>query len=174
MKKETWSQLTLREGGVLLRSWKVEEAAWYLRARDSEVFRWTTEKREFTLAEAEDGIRRANENPHTICLAILDDGCTKIHGNIALVLADDAGTSAEIMYWIAPWARGKRLATRSLRRLCRWAIESLGLKTIRLKTHRDNVRSQLVAERTGFRRTKRVQGAEPVKDHVWFELTWDA
>jgi RimJ/RimL family protein N-acetyltransferase len=53
-----------------------------------------------------------------------------------------------IGYWVAAAARGCGVATQALRLVCRWRQE----RPLRLVTHPDNVASQRVAEKAGFRR----------------------
>ena len=45
---------------------------------------------------------------------------------------DLAGGSAEIVYWVLPEARGGGLVVDAVRRLCRWALDELGLHRLRL------------------------------------------
>jgi RimJ/RimL family protein N-acetyltransferase len=62
-----------------------------------------------------------------------------------------AGSRAgEVGYWLLPEARGKGLATRSVRLISRWALRELELSRLALLTEPSNERSQRVAERSGF------------------------
>jgi RimJ/RimL family protein N-acetyltransferase len=54
-------------------------------------------------------------------------------------------------YWVVREARGRGVATEALRVLSRWALEELGLVRLELTTDPDNVASQRVAEKVGFR-----------------------
>jgi ribosomal-protein-alanine N-acetyltransferase len=56
----------------------------------------------------------------------------------------------EVGYWLLPEARGRGLATRSVRLISRWALRELGLARLSLFTEPSNERSQRVAERSGF------------------------
>jgi RimJ/RimL family protein N-acetyltransferase len=182
----------LRGDDFLLRPWKVEDARWYVESRDDEVFRWTGESRDLTVEEAEAAIRRANESPDAACFAIVDSGILELLGNIALSFSGQDSTTAEIMYWLAPHGRGRGLATRSVKLLCRWAFDSLHLERVTLKTRGGNTRSQSVAERAGFRRMAREDGnaagdrdiagggdaateggVAAYRDFLWFELASD-
>ena len=53
---------------------------------------------------------------------------------------------------VAPWARRRRVATRALVLLSRWALATLPLFRLQVTAAPDNVASQAVAERAGFRR----------------------
>jgi RimJ/RimL family protein N-acetyltransferase len=57
----------------------------------------------------------------------------------------------DIGYWVAPWARGRGVATRSLRLATRWAIVERGAERVQLRADVDNAASRIVAERAGFR-----------------------
>ena len=163
--------VTLRADNFLLKPWKIEDARWYVESRDEEVFRWTTEKRDLTIEEAEEGIRQANSSSDTICLAIVDNTSMELLGNIALVFLKNDSKSAEIMYWLAPWGRGRGIATNSVKLLCQWAFDSLGLERVTLKALAGNIRSQLVAKRAGFHRQEVKNGDGVNANCLWFELT---
>ena len=87
--------------------------------------------------------------------------------NLAIVDAEDQATiwgaasvydvvadqgRAGVGYWLGPQARGRGVATRALRLLSGWALEELPLARLELTCAPDNVASQRVAERCGFRR----------------------
>lgn len=147
-----------------LRPWQVEDAEWYVKARDEAIFKWTTEKRSLTVAQTEAAIREANRNPSSYCLAIVER-TGHLMGNIALVIREKKKRTAEIMYWLAPEGRGRGLATKSVYLLSEWAFHALELEQILLKTHPDNVVSQRVAERAGFHSQK---DTEVAAGHLWF------
>ena len=65
-----------------------------------------------------------------------------------------------IGYWVARDAWGRGIATRALKLLCGWARE----RPLRLTTHPDNVASQRVAEKAGFRRVGTVTHEVPFQD----------
>jgi RimJ/RimL family protein N-acetyltransferase len=67
------------------------------------------------------------------------------------VWVDLAGSGrGEVGYWLLPEARGKGLATSSVRLISRWALRELQLARLSLLTEPSNERSQRVAERSGF------------------------
>jgi RimJ/RimL family protein N-acetyltransferase len=63
----------------------------------------------------------------------------------------DAGR-VELGYWLLPEGRGRGRATRALWLLSRWVLDQPGVERVELSTSPDNVVSQHVAERCGFRR----------------------
>ncbi|MET3985326.1 GNAT family N-acetyltransferase [Streptomyces sp. PvR034] len=63
---------------------------------------------------------------------------------------DLAAGTAEILYWVLPEARGGGLAVTAARRVCRWALEELGLHRLQLLHSVANPASCRVADRAGF------------------------
>ncbi len=145
--------VTLRQGQVILRQWQIEDAGWYVDARDEEVFTWTTERSDLTLLETEQAIQCVNENDTVFSFAIADSANDQLLGNIALMRDETDSATGEVMYWLASQARGRGVATTAVQLLAEWAFAKLGFEHITLQTHIDNVRSQRIAERLGFQRT---------------------
>lgn len=82
---------------------------------------------------------------------------------------------ATVGYWVAAEARGRGVCTRALRLLSRHALEELELQRVDLVTDPDNVASQRVAEKVGFRRegVLRAHLRHPggrIRDSVMFSL----
>ena len=76
-------------------------------------------------------------------------------------------------YWLLPRARGRGFATRAVRLISAWALEVLPISSVRLQTAPGNIRSQRVAERSGFRRLTAESGEviDPAHPNdVTFEL----
>jgi ribosomal-protein-alanine N-acetyltransferase len=76
-----------------------------------------------------------------------DDRCI---GHVWLNLADQR--RGGVGYWLLPEARGRGLATRSVRLVSRWGLRDLGLARLAVHTEPGNQASQRVAERCGFKR----------------------
>ena len=68
-------------------------------------------------------------------------------GLMRLTLADGLG---EVGYWLLPEGRGRGVATRTLRAVCDWAFDSVGLHRLELVHSVDNPDSCGVAQRAGF------------------------
>jgi RimJ/RimL family protein N-acetyltransferase len=159
----------LHADDFFLRPWEVEDAAWYVEARDEEIFRWTRERRNLTVEETEEAIRSGNRDPEALGFAIIDGRTGEKVGSICLAFREKNRDYAEVMYWLAPWGRGRGIATNAVKMLCQWAFRSLGLERVSLKTLVGNARSQLVAERVGFQQQRVKNGSDA--DCLWFELT---
>jgi RimJ/RimL family protein N-acetyltransferase len=93
--------------------------------------------------------------------------------DLHLAVRGDPGV-ASIGYWLRAEARGRGAASRALRLVSRWAMTELGIERLFLTTAPDNVASQRVAERAGFRREGLLRSylATPAgrRDSVMFSL----
>jgi len=103
--------MILVQDEVLLRPWQVADATWYVEARDEEVLRWTTERRDLTVEETEDAIQAVNARDDVASFAIIDTSCNELVGNIAAVKDESDVREAEVMYWLAASGRGRGIAT---------------------------------------------------------------
>ena len=135
---------------IALRTWKEDDAEWYVRARDEEIFFWTKEPRDLTTELARNAIERYLSHPTYVGFAITDLASGSLLGNIALVITESERCWAEVMYWLAAPARGRGAATEAVRTMARWAFETLPIERIELLTDAGNDASQRVAERAGF------------------------
>ena len=168
MKGQRYPDVTLHTDDLVLRPWEVKDAAWYVEARDEEVFKWTRESPELTVEETEEAIRSGNRDPDALGFAIADDRTGEKLGSICLAFREKTRDCAEVMYWLAHWGRGRGIATNAVKLLCEWAFHSLGLERVTLKTLVGNTRSQLVAKRAGFQ--EQSVSDEGNADCLWFEL----
>ena len=83
-------------------------------------------------------------------------------GTIRLGPPDRAG-NREAGYWLAPWARGRGYATTALRALAERAFAA-GVPRVWLHAEVENIPSQLVAHRAGFRLEGVLRGAQRARD----------
>jgi RimJ/RimL family protein N-acetyltransferase len=108
----------------------------------------------------------------TFAICGADDTCL---GHVWINVGADA--DGVVGYWLLPEARGRGFATRAVRLICDWAFRDIGVPELRLLTEPENLASQRVAERAGFRR----QGQPPSKaendgsriERVVYSLTAD-
>lgn len=134
----------LTDGDITLRRpGEADVDALYEACQDPEIQRWTGVPSPY---RREDAVTYVRDATPTSFLAVDADGA--VLGSFSVMEID--GASGEIGYWVAPEARGKGVATRAVTLLRDWAVAELGLDTIELLIHTENVQSLRVAERTGF------------------------
>jgi RimJ/RimL family protein N-acetyltransferase len=145
----------LTDGVVALRRWAktdigcVEEAS-----RDPNIPEGTTVPATFTEAEGLAWIERQwgrADNGEGLSLAITDAGSGEALGAVVLLFRRQPGT-VEIGYWLIERARGRRLASRAVGLLARWALVDAGLARVEALVVPENAASQRVLERVGFQR----------------------
>lgn len=108
-------------------------------------------------------------------LAVADAGDPDVvFGGCSLYDVNAMKASAAVGYWLSPGARGRGIATRTVRMLARWAFDHLAIRRLELTCGPDNVASQKVAERCGFTREGVMRSHLPFKggrrDTVLFSL----
>jgi RimJ/RimL family protein N-acetyltransferase len=146
----------LADDSIRLRPWSEADVDAAFRAtQDALIPRFTRVPENQT----EDGLRRfvtgqepAREAGEALPLAIADAETDELLGSISLLRFEWPERRGEVGYWLAPWARGRGVATRAVRLLSRWALIELGLARLALHADIDNEASQRVAERCGFTR----------------------
>jgi RimJ/RimL family protein N-acetyltransferase len=145
----------LTDGTVVLRRWAesdvgcVEEGG-----RDPDIPEGTTVPATFTVAEGLAWIERQwgrREKGEGLSLAIADAASDEALGNINLLFRQQPGTVA-IGYWLVERARGRGLGSRAVALLARWAVTDAALERVEALVVPDNVASQRVLEKAGFRR----------------------
>ncbi|MER5644088.1 GNAT family N-acetyltransferase [Streptosporangium sp. NPDC002524] len=99
--------------------------------------------------------------------AIADAGTGEWLGNMSLMARPRGMT--EIGYLVAPWARGRGVATAALSALTRWGFEH-GVRRVELFADVENLASQRVALAAGFHREGVRRGAEEQRDGTRHDL----
>jgi RimJ/RimL family protein N-acetyltransferase len=158
-------ELTLRDGELELRRLSSPDRGPVLRAcQDAEIARWTGLPSPFTVADVDALFRDAEqrwEEGTAAELAILDRGA--FAGSTHIVF--HAGWRASVAYWLAPEARGRGLATRSVRLLTPWAFDTFAeLVRIELWSIVGNEASDAVARRAGFVEEGVLRSRLPLRD----------
>ena len=166
--------MELRDGELALRSWAEDDVPALVAAcNDAEIARWIpvipspyTEENALAFIRGEVG----SVPEHSFAITV--DGV--VVGAIGLGV-NSLNYRGRIGYWIAASERGRGVCTRALRILSRWGLDELGLQRLDLITDPDNLASQRVAEKVGFRRegVLRAHLLHPdgrIRDSVMFSL----
>jgi RimJ/RimL family protein N-acetyltransferase len=145
--------LTLREGAVVLRSWREQDSP-VLKSvcGDPDVCQFTSVPWAYTPSAARAWVGRIQERRSSgtgLALAVTRERDDVALGNVNLVRFNDDDHEAALGYWLVPAARGQGLAAKAARMLCAWGAERMQLKRIELAILPGNVASQAVAERLG-------------------------
>jgi RimJ/RimL family protein N-acetyltransferase len=127
----------------------VEEAS-----HDPRIPEGTTVPASFTVAEGRAWIERQwgrADNGEGLSLAIADAGSGEALGAVVLLFRRQPGT-VEIGYWLIERARGRRLSSRAVALLARWALTDAGIARVEALVDPENIASRRVLESVGFRR----------------------
>jgi RimJ/RimL family protein N-acetyltransferase len=138
----------LSDGVVTLRGWREEDAqAVYEACQDDEIQRWMPIiPRPYTMDDALAFVRgELGLGPHQYAVEV--DGV--VAASVGLRL--DESRRAEVGYWCARAARGRGLVPRAVRLLCEYAFSELGIERMQVTAAPDNLPSQRVTEKVGFR-----------------------
>jgi RimJ/RimL family protein N-acetyltransferase len=106
-----------------------------------------------------EGAHREQRSGGGYTLAAEDRETGRLVGSFGLHHVPRPGR-AEIGYWMAPWARGRGYATEATRRIAAHGFEALLLPRIQIRVAADNLASQWVAARAGFRAEGLLRGAD--------------
>ncbi|WP_413775696.1 GNAT family N-acetyltransferase [Micromonospora sp. RTGN7] len=95
--------------------------------------------------------------------AVTDPATDRLLGGVGLSNPIPARGQAEIGYWVAPWARGRGVASAATRALAAAAFRH-DTARLELLTHPENAASQRVALAAGFRHEGVRRAATPARD----------
>ncbi|RVX42072.1 RimJ/RimL family protein N-acetyltransferase [Nonomuraea polychroma] len=98
--------------------------------------------------------------------AITENG--RYAGSIGVRPPDHSGV-AEIGYVVAPWARGRDVATTAARAVTDWAFDH-GIRRVELQAAVENVASVRVAYKSGFREEGRRREARRLRDGRYVDM----
>ncbi len=146
----------LREGGLLLRPWRAEDAeAVFQACQDAQIQRWTMVPRPYRMQDAVGFVTQRSAQEWAAGtgapLGVFDPASGMLLGATGLVSLDRAAGIGEIGYWTAPWARGQGVAADAARAVVRFGQDTLGLRRIVWRAEVGNHASRLVAARIGVR-----------------------
>jgi RimJ/RimL family protein N-acetyltransferase len=163
----------LRDRELLLRPWTEEDVPALVAAcNDPEISYWIPViPSPYTEADALAFVRGEVAPDERSLAIVLDD---VVVGAIGMSV-NSMNYRGRVGYWIAAPARRRGVCTRALRLLSQWALAELQLQRLDLITDPDNLASQRVAEKVGFRRegVLRAHLRHPdgrIRDSVMFSL----
>jgi [ribosomal protein S5]-alanine N-acetyltransferase len=158
----------LSDGVVRLRLMADSDIARIVEAvQDPEIPRWTRVPVPYDEGDARQwqrtastGIRAGTDLP-TLVVDADDD---RLLGAVGLHNLDPATGRCSAGYWVAAPARGRGVAARGLRLLCRYAFDALGAQRIELWIEPANTPSMRVAEAVGFHREGLLRSFMPIRE----------
>ena len=164
---QIFPEATLTTGDLTLRPLTAADADDIAKAcQDAVTLRWLPLPRPYTRANAEWFIGAyapdLRESGNGVVFAIEEAG--RLVGAIDLKHVNWATRVAEVGYWVAPWARGRGVASGATRALARWAIDEHGLERVELLAATGNLASQRAAEKAGIVREGIARNAGYVHD----------
>lgn len=148
------SQPRLATGdGLVLRPWRGSDAVMVMEAfAGPEIQRWHIRRLD-TPDEAGEWIRQWVDRwdaETAASWAVVDEDDQPL-GQVGLREVSLAEGSASLSYWVAPEARGRAVAARSVDALSAWAFGVIGFNRLSIHHSTANTASCRVAERTGYR-----------------------
>lgn len=144
----------LTEDGLTLRAWRESDIDEIYRAcQDPDIQRWTYVPSPYARDHASGFVTELApqgwEQDSSMAFGVFDTASGALLGSCGLVNVDLPAHTAEIGYWVAPWARRRRVAERAARAAARWAFDKLGVQRLVWHAEVGNHASRLVAARIG-------------------------
>lgn len=107
--------------------------------------------------------------------AIEDKKSHKMIGCIRFEKIDLNRSSAEIGYFLNQQFWGQGLMTESLKTLCFLSFKEFGFKELHVIAHEENLASQRVAQKSGFKLKQRFKGSDrytrKMRDYVDYQIS---
>jgi RimJ/RimL family protein N-acetyltransferase len=157
--------LTLRDGVVVLRDWREDDApSLEPVCGDWDVCQFTSVPWTYTPSDARAWVRHIHDRRSSgsgLALAITREGDDVVLGSVNLVRFSDDGREAALGYWLVPAARGHGLAVTAARMLCSWGFEQLRLQRVELAVLPKNLAS--TASPSGSGRCAKACGATAMR-----------
>jgi RimJ/RimL family protein N-acetyltransferase len=155
----------LVDGVVGLREWREEDRdALVEMANDETVQRWTRVPSPYTSDDADHWFaltRTTREAGHQAAFAVVDAESGELLGSIDLRVNPADPAIGELGYMVGPRARRRRVATRAVDLLTRWAFDSLGIVRMEILVDPRNSPSVRVAEAAGYTREGLLRSYRP-------------
>lgn len=142
----------LTDGSLTLREWDEREAdAVFEACQDADTQRWMDIPVPYLREHAthfvgeESREQWSSKKGAPFAIACADDD--RVLGSCGLVGVNAQDLVAEVVYAVAPWARGRKVAQRAASLLCDWAFADLGLARLEFYIEPENRASRAVADR---------------------------
>src|SRR5262245_26063965 len=125
--------IEIHEAGLLLRPWRPDDAdAVFQACQDPLIPRWTSLPSPYRREHAETFVTTYTEQAWAdgsgAPFGIFDPATGELLGSCGLSWLNQSEGLAELVYWTAPWARDRGVATRAARGVARWALNTLGVR----------------------------------------------
>lgn len=147
---------SLADEQVVLRPWKEADVPQQMEAFRDSLFVTHSDWQPLTAGEARQRLgdqEQSRLRGEQIDFAVVDaEDAGVLLGGASLNWVNEKDRRASLGYWLTPAARGRGVASRSVRLIARWAFESLDLARLEITCGSDNEGSQRVAKRCGFTR----------------------
>jgi RimJ/RimL family protein N-acetyltransferase len=152
----------LADGVVVLRPWAADDLEFVVGAFQDPEMSLYSSSTPYPYKEADAVSWFARREPRRLsgeCIdfVVVDAESGAPLGAVNLIEVSAVQQAATVGYWLAREARGGGRMSRAVRLLAGWAFDELGLVRLELLTDPENVASQRVAERCGFRREGRLR-----------------
>jgi RimJ/RimL family protein N-acetyltransferase len=158
----------LEDGVVLLREWRDDDRdALVEMANDDSVQRWTRVPSPYARDDADHWFaltRTTRAAGHQAAFAVVDAESDELLGSIDLRVNPSDPAIGELGYMVGPRARRRRVATRAVELLTRWAFDTLGLVRMEILVDPRNAPSVRVAEAAGYTREGLLRSYRPSRD----------
>ena len=155
----------LADGVVALRDWREDDRdALVEMANDEAVQRWTRVPSPYTPGDADHWFaltRTTRAAGHQAAFAVVDAAGDDLLGSIDLRVNPADPAIGELGYMVGPRARRRRVATRAVELLTRWAFDDLGIVRMEIFVDPSNGPSVRVAEAAGYTREGLLRSYRP-------------
>ena len=151
---------TLRTARLILRPWTLADApALYAQAQNPKIGAmcgWLPHK---SVAESREIIEHILLKPHSFAICLADH---QLIGSIGLLFPHDSNLppatgEAEIGYWLGESFWGNGYATEAMQAMIAYSFEKLRLTRLLAGVYQENIPSQKVLEKCGFRHQQTIE-----------------
>jgi RimJ/RimL family protein N-acetyltransferase len=152
-----WPDPPLSSGPVFLRPWGTDDLPVLVAlGQDPSIAHWfPVIPYPYTESDAADWLQSEETGRfegHSITFAIAHSDAGAALGGISIGSISSLLRTGSIGYWLGAQARGNGYMVPTVQMVAGWAFQTLGLARLEAAIDPDNVASQRVAERCGFRR----------------------